>query len=135
MSVVEEARFSSAFIFEYSPRPGTPAAGLEQLPKEVVQDRFERLQALQESITQEQMQGFVGRQVEVLVEGGHGRHDRTTHRLTGRERTGVLVHIGRPRGLSEPKVGDLVTCTVTDCGPHYLIADPDPEAGQVYEVR
>ena len=135
MRVVEEARFSSAFIFEYSPRPGTPAAGMEQLPREIVHDRFERLQSLQESITQEQMRGFVGRQVEVLIEGGHGRHDRTTHRLTGRERTGILVHVGRPQGFPEPKVGDLVTCTVTDCGPHYLVADPDPEAGQVYEVR
>ncbi|MGO1241288.1 MAG: MiaB/RimO family radical SAM methylthiotransferase, partial [Cellulosimicrobium funkei] len=55
MRVVEASRFSSAFIFQYSPRPGTPAATMDgQLPKEVVQERFERLQALQERIAGEE---------------------------------------------------------------------------------
>lgn len=135
MDTMRRARFSSAYIFEYSPRPGTPAARMTQLPKAVVQDRFERLHTLQESITMEQMKAFTGKDVEVLIGDGHGRHDGSTHRVTGYERTGVLVHVGVPKGMPAPKPGDLVTCTVTQAGPHYLIADPDPQAGQVYDIR
>ena len=52
LDVVEKARFTSAFTFQYSPRPGTPAAEMEQqIPKAVVQDRFERLLALQDRIS------------------------------------------------------------------------------------
>jgi tRNA-2-methylthio-N6-dimethylallyladenosine synthase len=46
--------------------------------------------------------------------------------VTGRERSGTLVHIGTPEGCPRPQVGDVVTCTVTHAGKHYLIADPDP---------
>src|SRR5213078_3662416 len=49
LRVVEEARFDSAYTFQYSPRPGTRAASFpDQVPKEVVQDRFDRLVQLQE---------------------------------------------------------------------------------------
>ena len=51
LRVVEQARFSSAFTFQYSIRPGTPAATMEnQIPKDVVQERYERLVALQDRI-------------------------------------------------------------------------------------
>ena len=132
---MEEARFSSAFTFEYSPRPGTPAAAMEQVPKDVVQERFERLVALQERITEEEMAKFEGRDVEVMITGTHGKKDAATHRVTGRERTGVLVHVGVPEGEPMPEVGDFVTATVTHAARHNLIADPDPKAGQTYHVR
>ena len=135
MRIVEEARFSSAFTFEYSPRPGTPAAAMEQVPKDVVQERFERLVALQERITEEEMAKFEGRDVEVMITGTHGKKDAATHRVTGRERTGVLVHVGVPEGEPMPEVGDFVTATVTHAARHNLIADPDPKAGQTYHVR
>src|SRR5207244_12234842 len=49
LRVVEEARFDAAYTFQYSPRPGTPAASFDdQVPKEVVQERFDRLVELQE---------------------------------------------------------------------------------------
>ena len=52
LDVVRGARFANAFTFQYSPRPGTPAAALpDQLPKAVVQERYERLVALQEEIS------------------------------------------------------------------------------------
>ena len=55
LDVVAKARFASAFTFQYSPRPGTPAAALpDQLPKAVVQERYERLVALQEEISWQQ---------------------------------------------------------------------------------
>ena len=135
LDVVREARFSTAFMFIYSPRPGTPAAAMEQIPHEVAQERLERLIALQEQITQENFESFVGRDVEVMVTGSAGKKDSATHRVTGRERTGVLVHIGVPEGEPEPRIGDVVTVTVTHAGRHNLIADPDPKAGQTYHVR
>src|SRR5690606_34296554 len=85
LRVVEESRFSSAFTFQYSPRPGTPAADLpDQLPKEVVQERYERLVALQERISAEENARQVGRTVEVLVAEGEGRKDEATRRVSGR---------------------------------------------------
>ena len=55
MRVVEQARFASAYTFQYSIRPGTPAATMaDQVPKEVVQERYERLIALQERISLEE---------------------------------------------------------------------------------
>lgn len=135
LDVVREARFSSAFTFIYSPRPGTPAAAMEQVPHDVVQERFERLVALQEQITQEEMEKFEGRDVEVMITGTQGKKDAATHRVTGREKTGVLVHIGVPEGEPEPQIGDFVTATVTHAARHNLIADPDVKAGQTYHVR
>ena len=135
MDMVREARFSSAFTFEYSPRPGTPAAEMEQVPHDVVQDRFERLVALQERITAEELAKFEGRDVEVMITGSAGKKDAATHRVTGRERTGTLVHIGVPEGEPMPQIGDFVTATVTHAGRHNLIADPDPAKGQTYSVR
>ncbi len=60
LDVVRQARFTSAFTFQYSKRPGTPAADMDdQLPKAVVQERYERLIALQEQITLEENQKLV----------------------------------------------------------------------------
>ncbi|RBP98216.1 tRNA (N6-isopentenyl adenosine(37)-C2)-methylthiotransferase MiaB [Bifidobacterium aemilianum] len=135
LDLVEQARFSSAFTFEYSPRPGTPAAAMEQVPSDVVRERYQRLIALQERITQEELAKFEGRDVEVMITGGQGRKDEQTHRVSGRERTGVLVHVGVPEGQPQPNIGDCVTATVTHAGKHNLIADPDPTVGQTYRVR
>src|SRR6478609_8981078 len=85
MRVVEQARFASAYTFQYSIRPGTPAATMEdQVPKEVVQDRYERLIALQERISWEENQRLVGTTVNLLVATGEGKKDAETHRLSGR---------------------------------------------------
>lgn len=134
MDLLRQIRFSSAYTFEYSPRPGTPAALMEQIPPEVMRDRYTRLHDMQETITAQEMQKFLGRTVEVLVTG-QGRKDSNTHRVTGRERTGALVHIGVPAGQEIPQTGGFVDCTVTDSSRHYLLADPRPEAGQVYRVH
>ncbi|WJY68250.1 (Dimethylallyl)adenosine tRNA methylthiotransferase MiaB [Corynebacterium auris] len=125
LDVVEKARFSSAFTFQYSPRPGTPAAEMaEQLPKAVVQERFERLVALQERISAEENAKLVGTEQELLVQAGGGRKNDKTHRMSGRARDGRLVHF-RVDGAIDRKVrpGDVVRVRVTDSKPHYLIAD------------
>src|SRR3954466_269817 len=68
LHVVREARFAGAFTFQYSKRPGTPAAEMDgQVPKEVVQERYERLVALQEEISWEENKRQLGRRLDVLV--------------------------------------------------------------------
>ncbi|WP_010534027.1 tRNA (N6-isopentenyl adenosine(37)-C2)-methylthiotransferase MiaB [Brachybacterium squillarum] len=127
LEVVEVSRFSSAFTFQYSIRPGTPAAEMEaQVPKEVVQERYERLVALQDRITHEENRRLEGTTVEVLIAEGEGDRDRETHRLSGRARDHRLVHLALPADLPDaerPRPGDLVTATVTRAAPYYLIAD------------
>jgi tRNA-2-methylthio-N6-dimethylallyladenosine synthase len=126
LRVVEQARFASAFTFQYSIRPGTPAATMpDQVPKEVVQERYERLVALQERISWEENERQVGREVEVLVSNGDGRKDEATHRLSGRARDSRLVHFEVPAGSPVPRPGDLVSVTVTHAAPFHLLAD-DP---------
>lgn len=124
LDVVRRARFSSAFTFQYSKRPGTPAAGLDgQVPKAVVQDRYERLVAVQEQISLEENQNQIGRTVELLVATGEGRKDTSTARMSGRARDGRLVHFAP--GGQQVRPGDIVTTTVTGAAPHHLIADGD----------
>ena len=127
LEVVRQARFASAFTFQYSPRPGTPAAELPgHLPKEVVQERYDRLVELQKRISAEENQELVGGTVELLVAEGQGRKDSETHRLTGRARDGRLVHF-TPTGNIDGQVrpGDVVHTTVTRAAPHHLVADTD----------
>jgi tRNA-2-methylthio-N6-dimethylallyladenosine synthase len=134
LRVVEAARFTSAFTFQYSPRPGTPAYDLEPLPKAVVQERFERLLALQERITLEDSLAMVGRTVELLVLDSAGRKDQGSARLSGREPGNRLVHFSVPEGEASPRPGDMVTVAVTHGAPHHLLADSALEGGP-YAVR
>jgi tRNA-2-methylthio-N6-dimethylallyladenosine synthase len=122
LAVVESSRFAGAYTFQYSPRPGTPAATYpDQVPKATVQHRYERLVALVDDIAWQENRNLVGRQVEVLVSVGEGRKDQATHRKTGRARDGRLVHFLDPDGVARP--GDLVTTTITYAAPHHLVAD------------
>ncbi|MET0452170.1 MAG: tRNA (N6-isopentenyl adenosine(37)-C2)-methylthiotransferase MiaB [Mycobacterium sp.] len=124
LDVVERARFASAFTFQYSKRPGTPAAELpDQLPKAVVQERYMRLIELQERISWEENLTQIDSKVELLVATGEGRKDASTARLSGRARDGRLVHF--TPGDRDVRPGDVVTTTVTAAAPHHLIADGD----------
>jgi tRNA-2-methylthio-N6-dimethylallyladenosine synthase len=119
LTVVREARFAGAFTFQYSKRPGTPAAAMpDQVPKAVVQERYDRLIAVQDEIAWAGNKELIGRPVEVLVSTGEGRKDEATGRVSGRARDGRLVHV---TGAAAP--GDLVTTTVTYAAPHHLVAD------------
>ncbi|MBH5299456.1 tRNA (N6-isopentenyl adenosine(37)-C2)-methylthiotransferase MiaB [Corynebacterium silvaticum] len=125
LDVVEKARFTSAYTFQYSPRPGTPAAEYEnQIPKKVVQERYERLLELQERVSLEENQKLIGTEVELLVQAEGGRKNNKTNRLTGRARDGRLVHFS-PEGVTDGEIrsGDIVVTTVTSAAPHFLIAD------------
>ncbi|HZL03428.1 MAG TPA: tRNA (N6-isopentenyl adenosine(37)-C2)-methylthiotransferase MiaB [Cellulomonas sp.] len=152
LRVVEAARFASAFTFQYSPRPGTPAADLpEQLAKAVVQERYERLTGLQDRIALEESQAQVGRVVEVLIADSEGRKDDASHRISGRAADNRLVHLALPPGTrararagealpddvedAAPRPGDLVAVTVTRGAPHHLVADSALAPGGMFEVR
>jgi tRNA-2-methylthio-N6-dimethylallyladenosine synthase len=122
MGVVERARFAGAFTFQYSKRPGTPAASLpDQIPRAVMQERYERLVALVNEIAWRENQRFEGREVEILVSTGEGRKDAATHRLSGRARDNRLVHFAPGEAVIRP--GDLVTVEVTHAAPHHLVSD------------
>ncbi len=129
MEVVRQARFASAFTFQYSKRAGTPAASMPgQVSREVVQDRYERLVALVNDIAWEANRELVGGTVEVLIAKGEGRKDANTARLSGRARDNRLVHVSaHPDRPARP--GDVVTATVTYAAPHHLVAD------EVHTVR
>ncbi|MFE3257341.1 tRNA (N6-isopentenyl adenosine(37)-C2)-methylthiotransferase MiaB [Nocardia sp. NPDC059091] len=127
LDVVRQARFTSAFTFQYSIRPGTPAATMpDQLAKEVVQERYDRLIALQEQISLEGNQALIGSTVELLVAEGAGKKNDKTARMSGRARDGRLVHFRPPVDPApgnEIRPGDVITVDVTGAAPHYLIAD------------
>ncbi len=134
MRVVEAARFATAYTFQYSKRPGTPAAELpDQLPKEVVQERYERLLALVNDVAWQENKKQVGKTVEVLVATGEGRKDNQTQRQTGRTQDNRLVHFEVPEGAEVARPGDLVTVQVTQAAPYHLLAETSP--GSVYQVR
>jgi tRNA-2-methylthio-N6-dimethylallyladenosine synthase len=133
MSVVSQSRFAMAYTYQYSIRPGTPAGEMaDQIPKAVVQDRYERLVEHVNAIAWQENKKQIGKQVEVLVANHEGRKDQQTNRLTGRARDHRLVHFEVPDGVSTPRPGDLVTVTTTDAKPYFLFAD-QPAAG--FSVR
>jgi tRNA-2-methylthio-N6-dimethylallyladenosine synthase len=111
LDVVRRARFDQAYTFQYSPRPGTRAATMpDQLPKEVVQERFDRLVELQQEISLARMREQVGATVELLVEG-IGRKGRAQ----GRTRTNRVVHLD---GDHAP--GMFLDVRIVAAHPHHL---------------
>jgi tRNA-2-methylthio-N6-dimethylallyladenosine synthase len=123
LRVVREARFASAFTFQYSIRPGTPAATMaDQVPKAIVQERYERLAALQDEISWHENQKLIGTEVQVLV-AAEARKDAATHRLSGRAEDSRLVHFEVPPHSEVPRPGDVVAVTISDAKPFYLLAD------------
>jgi tRNA-2-methylthio-N6-dimethylallyladenosine synthase len=137
LDVVRASRFANAFTFQYSIRPGTPAATMDgQVPKEVVQERYERLVALQEEISWAENKTQRGRVLEVLIAEGEGRKDGATHRLSGRAPDNRLVHVSPV----DARPGDMVTAEVTYAAPHHLVADKvlsvrRTRAGDAWEAR
>ena len=145
MKVVREARFAGAFTFQYSPRPGTPAATLpDQISPEVVRDRYDRLVDLVNQIAWEENQKLEGRTVELMVAEGEGRKDADTRRLSGRARDNRLVHftpITAEGSEIALRPGDVVEVIITRGAPHHLLADGPvmstrrTRAGDAWEAR
>jgi tRNA-2-methylthio-N6-dimethylallyladenosine synthase len=122
LDIVERARFDSAYTFQYSPRPGTVAASLDdQVPPDVVQERFARLVALQERISLERSVDQIGRTFEVLVEGA-GKKGVS---MQARTRSNRIVHLA-----DEVEPGRFVHARVVGAAPHHLNGEvvPAPDA-------
>ncbi|MFL6057106.1 MAG: tRNA (N6-isopentenyl adenosine(37)-C2)-methylthiotransferase MiaB [Actinoallomurus sp.] len=144
LDVVRRARFSGAFTFQYSKRPGTPAATLpDQVDPAVVKDRYQRLVAVADDVAWSENKAQVGRRLEVMVAEGEGRKDAATHRLSGRAPDNRLVHFqapGQAAGQSEARPGDVATVEVTYAAPHHLVADGPvvvrrTRSGDAWEAR
>ena len=125
LEVVRRSRFASAFTFQYSIRPGTPAATMpDQVPKAVVQERYERLVEVVGEISWAENLTQVGRIVEVMFADGEGRKDAATSRMSGRAQDNRLVHVAVPEDPAErPRPGDLAEVEITYAAPHHLNAD------------
>ncbi|MEY5145595.1 MAG: tRNA ((37)-C2)-methylthiotransferase MiaB [Actinomycetota bacterium] len=130
VDMVRQARFASAFTFQYSKRPGTPAADYpDQVEPEVVAERYQRLAAVVEEVAWAENRALVGREVEVLISSGDGRKDDRTGRLSGRAPDNRLVHVGgveeaiADTGAGSVEAGDFLTVEVTHAAPFNLIAD------------
>jgi len=97
LEVCRRARFSRMHVFTFSPRPGTPAAGMDgQVVAQVAADRSARLRELGARLASEWAQGFVGRQVRVLFERcSAGRLSGYTDRYVPLSAPGGREHIGR----------------------------------------
>jgi tRNA-2-methylthio-N6-dimethylallyladenosine synthase len=115
LDVVERAGFDSAYTFQYSPRPGTRAASFdEQVPKAVVQERFDRLVAQQEGISLERARRHVGSVAEVLVEGEGKRGSGSQ----GRTRTNRIVHLG-----TDLEPGTFAEARIVGAAAHHLTGE------------
>ncbi len=123
VDLLQECRFKNSFIFKYSERPGTKAA--EHLPDDVAEDvkkqRNNELLAIQNQISEEDNQVFIGRTVEVLVEGPSKKAGEANAagimQLTGRTHDDrIVVFDGNPR-----LVGELLSVGIFDCTAFTLI--------------
>lgn len=122
LDLCTKARFTAAYTYQYSKRPGTPAADMpDQVSAEVVGERYTRLHNHQQGISLSVNQEAVGSTHQVLVGDYEGRRDEVSSRLTGRSKDFRLVHFDN--GV-EAKPGDEVTVTITDASAHYLIGNP-----------
>ncbi len=125
LDVVRASRFAAAFTFQYSIRPGTPAATMpDQVPRQVVQERYERLVDLVGEISWAENKALVGQVVEVMFAEGEGRKDEATARMSGRAKDNRLVHVRVPEDEAlRPRPGDFAEVEITYAAPHHLNAD------------
>jgi tRNA-2-methylthio-N6-dimethylallyladenosine synthase len=128
--LVRDCRFKNSFIFKYSERPGTKGADLhaDDVPEDVKRRRNNELLAIQNEISEEDNQPFVGRQVEVLVEGPsktaerHGEHGEAVQ-LVGRTMCDrIVVFDGNPR-----QIGQTLAVSIYDANVHTLFGAVDTQ--------
>ncbi len=126
MDVVKEAKFLAAYTFQYSKRPGTPAATMPgQIPDDVMKERYDALHILQQQMSHEVNQQVVGTQQEILVIDHEGRHDAQRARMSGRTKDFRLTHFAvDPENA--PRPGDAVTSLITQASPNFVLAEGLP---------
>ena len=122
MDLCTQARFAAAYTYQYSKRPGTPAASMpDQVSPEVVGERYTRLHNHQQAISLSVNQEAVGKNFKVLVGDYEGRRDEVQARMTGRSEDFRLVHFSNS---IDARPGDEVEVSITEASAHYLIGTP-----------
>ena len=121
IDLVKQARFSAAYTFQYSKRPGTPAALMpDQIEQDVMADRYNRLHKIQQEISKQENEKLLGSTVELLVSGHEGRHDIDMNRMNGRSADFRLTHFDNSAKLARP--GDLVEVKVEEAFANHIVA-------------
>ncbi len=116
LDIVRQVHYSQAFSFKYSPRPGTPAADMDnQIAEEVMSERLQRLQAILNEQQFDFNKGLLGKNTKLLLE----RKGKVEGQLVGKSPWLTSVHIVAPK-LS---IGDMVDVKITDAGPNSSTAE------------
>lgn len=118
LDVVRKVRYDSAFTFIYSKRTGTPAAAMDnQIPEDVVKDRFDRLLKLVQDISSKMSGRWEGTTQEVLVEG---MNEQDPHLVSGRMTNNVLVHFPGDASM----IGQFHQVHLDECKGFYYMGTP-----------
>jgi tRNA-2-methylthio-N6-dimethylallyladenosine synthase len=126
MDVMKSAKFLAAYTFQYSKRPGTPAAEMaDQISPAVMKERYDALHILQQEISLLVNQEVLGERVEVLVADHEGRRDAGADRMSGRTPDFRLTHFSVD-SANTPRPGDAVTVEITKASPNFVIAEGLP---------
>jgi tRNA-2-methylthio-N6-dimethylallyladenosine synthase len=133
MKITSDLRFLAAYTFQYSKRPGTPAAEMpDQIPSEVVSERYTRLHEHLNALSQSVNDDVVGRTAEVLVTDIDGA------RASGKSRDFRLVHLDSVDGL---RPGDIAEIRIGSAKPHFVrgvgapISTRKTRGGDAFEAR
>lgn len=119
LSLAREVQFDNAYVFKYSPRRDTPAASMpDQLPEQLIEERHARLLALINEIGKTRYERYVGRRVQILVEGPSRRN---AQRLEGRSRCNKIVVF---EGDTRRHRGQVMDLQITRAGSFTLYGDP-----------
>ena len=121
IDLVKTVKFSAAYTFQYSKRPGTPAATMaDQVNDEVMAVRYNQLHQVQQEISKSENAKLIGKSVQLLVSAHEGRHDLDLKRVTGRAADFRLTHFDNSANTAGP--GDLVTVEVTEAFANHIVA-------------
>ena len=121
IDLVKQARFSAAYTFQYSKRPGTPAALMaDQIGDDVMAHRYNQLHQVQQEISKSENEKQIGKTVELLVSSNEGRHDVDQKRMNGRSADFRLTHFDNSANTARP--GDLVKVKVTQGFANHILA-------------
>ena len=121
IDLVKQAKFSAAYTFQYSKRPGTPAATMpNQIADDVMADRYNQLHKIQQEISKSENEKLIGKTVELLVSGHEGRHDLDQNRMNGRSADFRLTHFDNSAATARP--GDLVKVKIVEAFANHIVA-------------
>jgi tRNA-2-methylthio-N6-dimethylallyladenosine synthase len=121
IDLVKQAKFSAAYTFQYSKRPGTPAATMpNQIADDVMAQRYNQLHKIQQEISKSENEKLIGKDIELLVSGHEGRHDIDQNRMNGRSADFRLTHFDNSAATARP--GDLVKVKVVEAFANHIVA-------------